>query len=79
MKPRAKPMVQQPYAPEQPAVNQHAVVRTLGPGALTDPALMAIVDAANEIAAEAGTTADRLTDEQVARAIALGRERHARG
>lgn len=79
MKHRAKPMVKLPYNPEQPAVNQHAVVRALGPGALTDPALMAIVDAANEVAAEAGTTADRLTDEQVARAIALGRERHGRG
>lgn len=82
-KPRSgKPMVSRPYVPEsvKPQTgNQHPVVRKLGPNALANPALLEITDAADEIAAELGKTADQLTEEEAERAIELGKQRHANG
>lgn len=83
MKPRrGKPMVSRPYSPESlkpPTGSQHAVLRRLGPAALENPALREIVQAANELAAELGKTADKLTVEEADRAIELGKQRHAEG
>lgn len=77
---KGKAMTSRPeYVPESTTAGamQHPVVRRLGPNAIWTPALMDIVKAANELAAELGKIPDRLTDEEADRAIELGKQRHA--
>lgn len=83
MKPRkGKPMVAKPYTPDSlkpPSASQHAIVRRLGDGALWNPALQEIMQAADELAAELGKPVEQFTDKEADRAIQLGKQRHQEG
>lgn len=78
-RPSSQPMTSRPYVPDSikaPSTNQHPVVRALGPNAL-NAAVLHVMRAAEELAAELGKRSEELTDEEAAQAIKVGKQRHA--